>query len=113
MNNPPIKVIILTFMDLLPCIIGGTGLYFAAEFDMEIYIRIILIVVGLLFILLSIILLVKIDMKYGYYEYGRCKEKFSPTMKDLLHASKPHYFEKAQEIRCPKCNMKTTCYKKY
>lgn len=113
MNNPPIKVIILEFIDLLPCIIGGTSLYSAFKFDMESYVRVILIVVGPLFIFLSIFLLVKNDMKYGYYECGRCKEKFTPTMKDLLHASKFHYFENAREIRCPKCNMKTTCYKKY
>lgn len=113
MNNPPVKVIILEFIDLLPCIIGVASLYSVFKFDMESYVRIILIVVGLLLIVLSILLLIKNDIKYGYYECGRCKEQFTPSMKDLLHASKFHYFENAREIRCPKCNMKTTCYKKY
>lgn len=113
MNNPHIKTILLKSFDIFLGIIGIAIAYSAFYFDVKFHIKIVLIITGLILVIFSILLLIKIDIKYGYYECSRCNEKFTPTLKDTLTASRFHYFENAREIRCPKCNIKTTCFKKY
>lgn len=113
MKKMPIKKMILEILSILLGIFGIAGIYTAFKFDISLYIKIVLVIIGIAFIGLALWLILLNDIKSGYYECEYCKEKFTPTWKDILSASIFHYFENAREIRCPKCNKKTTCHKKY
>lgn len=79
-------------------------LIFVASFcDIEVYIRISLIVIGLLHFSVGIHFCLLIEKDAGFYECACCHNKYIPTYKQVLFSM---HFGRTRYMKCPKCNKK-------
>ena len=76
----------------------------ASLVEMEDYLRILLIVVGLVPVLIACPFMLKIEQIAGYYQCAKCGHKYVPTYKAVNLA--PH-MGRTRHMRCPKCNEKS------
>ena len=72
--------------------------------DMPDYLRVILMIIGLLLFIPSIHLLMVIEKDAGYYECGNCHHKYIPTMKQIYIS---RHIGRTRYMKCPKCNKKS------
>lgn len=81
------------------------SLVFVASFvQMQDWLRIVLIILGLIPFIIGMIYALKIEQVAGYYECAECHHKYIPTFKSVLlamHAGRTRY------MKCPKCNKKS------
>lgn len=76
----------------------------ASLVQMEEWLRVLLIVIGVLPFLICFPFMLKIEQIAGYYECQHCKHRYIPTYKDVnlaMHMGRSRY------MRCPKCNQKS------
>lgn len=95
----------------LELIIGYTSsitfliLIFVASFiEMATWIRIILIIFGIITFIIGLYNSLKIEQTAGYYECAKCHHKYIPTYKSVffaMHSGRTRY------MKCPKCNEKS------
>ena len=76
----------------------------ASYVDMPDYLRIILIVVGLLFCIVGVGFSIIIEKDAGFYECQHCHHKYIPTYKQVLWSA---HFGRTRKMKCPKCNKKS------
>jgi transcriptional regulator with XRE-family HTH domain len=76
----------------------------ASLVQMEEWLRILLIVIGLVPILLAAPLMLRIEQVAGYYECKECRHRYIPTYKAVNLA--PH-MGRTRYMRCPKCNKRS------
>lgn len=80
----------------------------AAYVQMEDWLRIVLIVIGLLPILIALPFLIRIEQTAGYYECQNCKHKYIPQYKSVFMAM---HMGRTRYMKCPNCG-KCTWQKK-
>ena len=80
----------------------------AAYVQMEDWLRIVLIIIGLLPILIALPFLIRIEQTAGYYECQNCKHKYIPQYKSVFMAM---HMGRTRYMKCPKCG-KCTWQKK-
>ncbi len=80
----------------------------AAYVQMEDWLRIVLIIIGLLPILIAIPFLIRIEQTAGYYECQNCNHKYIPQYKSVFMAM---HMGRTRYMKCPKCG-KCTWQKK-
>ena len=81
------------------------SLVFVASFaPMADWLRVLLIVLGLIPFLIGVAYAVKIEQVAGYYECAKCHHKYVPTYKSVLFAQ---HINRTRYMRCPKCNEKS------
>lgn len=73
------------------------------------YLKIILVVLSLFFIIVGLFGLVILDVNIGYFECAECHERFIPSIKDYVFGM--HTLKK-RKLKCPKCGKKTWCLKR-
>ena len=76
----------------------------AAYIDVEEWIRIVLIVIGLIPILLAMPFMIRIEQTAGYYKCAHCGNKYMPKYKNVfmsMHMGRTRY------MRCPKCHKRS------
>ena len=95
----------------LEIVIGYTAsitfltLIFVASFvEMDTWLRILLIVHGLIIFAIGVGNAVKIEQVAGYYECANCHHKYIPTYKSVLMAQ---HIGRTRKMKCPKCNKKS------
>lgn len=98
-------------MLMLEIIIGYTSsttfliLIFVASFiQMAAWLRILLIILGLITFIIGMHNALKIEQTAGYYECNKCHHKYIPTYKSVLlamHAGRTRY------MKCPKCEKRS------
>ena len=76
----------------------------AAMVTMEDWLRIVLIVVGMLPLMICCPFLLRIEQVAGYYECKNCHHRYVPTFKSVNLA--PH-MGRSRHLRCPECGKKT------
>ena len=76
----------------------------AAYLPMPYWLRLVLIVGGLVPVIVSIAFAMKIEQVAGYYECKECKHRYVPTMKAINMA--PH-MGRTRHMRCPECGKKS------
>lgn len=80
-------------------------LIFVASFAIEnTFLRIILILVGLLIFIIGVGFAIKIERDAGYYECQHCHNKYVPDYKSVLFAI---HTGRTRYMKCPKCNKKS------
>ena len=96
---------------MLEWVIGFIGvaaflsLLFTAVFvDMEKWVSLILIGIGIVIFLVGMYFGLKIEQIAGYYECGNCHHKYVPTFKSVLWAQ---HLNRTRRMKCPKCGKKT------
>lgn len=93
----------------ISCIIVLLALCMIASFvQMEDWLRIVLIVIGLLPILIAMPFMIRIEQTAGYYECQNCKHKYIPQYKSVFMAM---HMGRTRYMKCPKCG-KCTWQKK-
>ena len=81
--------------------------YIAAEFEMETYLRIILIVVAVIVIMVVCCFAIRIEQVAGFYKCSNCDHKYVPTYKSVFLA---RHIGRSRKMKCPKCH--TKCWHK-
>jgi len=76
----------------------------AAYIEMETWIRIVLIVGGLVLFLILSFFMLRIEQKAGLYECGNCHHKHVPTYNQVLWAM---HMGRTRYMKCPHCNKKS------
>ena len=77
---------------------------FASYAPLEDWVRIVLIVIGMLPLLILTPLMLKIEQVAGYYECKHCGNRYIPSYKSVnlsMHMGRTRY------MKCPKCNKKS------
>lgn len=81
------------------------SLIFVASFvQMEDWLRILLIIIGLIPFIVGVTYALKIEQVAGYYECAKCHHKYVPTFKSVLFAM---HINRTRYMKCPKCNQKS------
>lgn len=76
----------------------------SAYLEVEEWLRITLVVVGVIPFLAVMPLLIVIEQTAGYYECGSCGYRYVPTFKSVFNA--PH-LGRTRKMKCPNCNQKS------
>lgn len=87
------------------CVIILLGLVaFASFMQMEEWLRVVLILIGLVPFLVTLPFLIKIEQTAGYYECAKCGHRYVPTFKSVLWSA---HMGRTRKMRCPKCGEKS------
>lgn len=99
------KLLDLEIMMSVPAVLVSLALIYIASFaNMDDYVRIILIVLGVILIFSVCFIAIKIEQVAGYYECDNCNQKYIPTYIQVLWA--PHV-NRTRYMKCPKCNKRS------
>lgn len=79
-------------------------IYVASFVEMQNWLRIVLICVGIIPFLFYAFYAVRIEQVAGYYECAKCHHKYVPTYKSVLFAM---HVNRTRYMKCPKCNKKS------
>ena len=89
----------------LICITVMLALCALASFaDIEDWLRIVLILIGLLPLILACPFLIKIEQTAGYYECAECGNKYVPKYKSVFMAM---HYGTTRYMKCPECGKKS------
>ena len=77
---------------------------FASFMEMEEWLRVVLILIGLVPFLVALPFLIKIEQTAGYYECAKCGHRYVPTFKSVFMSA---HMARTRHMRCPKCNQKS------
>lgn len=81
------------------------SLIFVASFvQMEAWLRILLIILGLIPFMIGMVYAIKVEQVAGYYECAKCHHRYVPTFGSVLWAA---HINRTRYMRCPKCNEKS------
>ncbi len=79
-------------------------IFVAAYIDMELWMRIVLIVIGIIIFAFGVGNAIKIEQTAGYYECSNCNHKYVPTYKSVLWSQ---HIGRTRKMKCPKCGKKS------
>ena len=103
------KKIILSALVACLVIIAATPLFvISGALQMDNWIRVLLIIIGIIVISVGIVIACILDREAGAYECPECKERFVPEMSAYIMG--PHTLTK-RKLRCPKCGAHKYCKK--
>ena len=89
---------------VLSIIILLSSTFAASFFEMENWIRILLIVGGVIPTIIGMLFGLKIEQTAGYYECGKCNHKYVPTYSSVLWAM---HINRTRYMKCPNCNKRS------
>ena len=89
---------------VLSSIILFTLIFVASFVEMDDWIRILLIVLGIIPFRIGILFAIRIEQVAGYYECQNCNHKYIPSYSSVLLAM---HFNRTRYMKCPKCNQKS------
>lgn len=103
------KKIILSAMVAMLAIIAGTPLFvISGAIQMEEWVRVILIITGIVVIAMGIVIACILDRDAGAFECPECKTRFVPGMSEYIMGA--HTITKRKLI-CPECGAHKYCKK--
>lgn len=98
-------------MLILEIIIGYTSsltflilIFVASYVEMDAWIRILLIVFGLISFIIGCHYALEIEQTAGYYKCGKCHHKYIPTYQSVLWSM---HMGRTRYMKCPKCGKKS------
>ena len=89
---------------VLSSIILFTLIFVASFVEMEDWIRILLIILGIVPFMIGILFAIRIEQVAGYYECRKCYHKYIPSYSSVLWSM---HFNRTRYMKCPKCNQKS------
>lgn len=103
------KKIIMSAMVALLVIVAAVPLFvISGAIEMDTWIRIVLIVIGIVVVVFGIAIACVLDRDAGAYECPECKTRFVPDMKDYIMGA--HTITK-RKLTCPHCGANRYCRK--
>lgn len=97
-------LILEIFIGVIVSIIMFLCIMIASFVQMEDWIRIVLIVFGIIPFAIGISYAIRIEQIAGYYECSNCNYKYIPTYKIVLFSM---HINRTRKIKCPNCNKKS------
>ena len=97
-------LILETFIGVIVSIIMLLCIMIASFVQMDNWIRILLIVFGVIPFVIGICYAIRIEQIAGYYECSNCNYKYIPTYKSVLFSM---HFNRTRKMKCPNCNKKS------
>lgn len=97
-------LILEIFIGVIVSIIMFLCIMIASFVQMEDWIRIVLIVFGIIPFAIGISYAIRIEQIAGYYECSNCNYKYIPTYKSVLFSM---HVNRTRKIKCPNCNKKS------
>ncbi len=91
------------FIGVFVTIIMIACIFIATFINMPDWLRVILIIIGIIPFAIGISYAIRIEQIAGYYECGNCHYKYVPTYKSVLFAT---HINRTRKMKCPKCNKK-------
>lgn len=95
-----IVVIIISLLSSL------TIIEVSAFLEMKTWLRIVLLIIGIIVIFGGIVVAVGLELDTGTYECGHCHTRFVPSATEFI--SGPHTFT-TRLLKCPECGKKSFC----
>lgn len=92
------------FIGVLVSIIFLALVFVASLVQMAVWLRISLIVLGLIPFVVGMAYALKIEQTAGYYKCPKCGHKYVPTYSSVFWAM---HINRTRYMRCPKCNEKS------
>ena len=78
--------------------------FIACFVEMVDWLRILLIIIGLIPFMIGMLFAIKIEQTAGYYECKKCHHKYIPTYSSVLWAM---HINRTRYMKCPKCNKRS------
>ena len=97
-------LILETFIGVIVSMIMFLCIMIASFVQMDNWIRIVLIVFGIIPFVIGICYAIRIEQIAGYYECSNCNYKYIPTYKSVLFST---HFNRTRKMKCPNCNKKS------
>lgn len=97
-------LILEIFIGVIVSIIMFLCIMIASFVQMEDWIRIVLIVFGIIPFAIGISYAIRIEQMAGYYECSNCNYKYIPTYKSVLFSM---HINRTRKMKCPNCNKKS------
>lgn len=97
-------LILEIFIGVIVSIIMFLCIMIASFVQMENWIRIVLIVFGIIPFAIGISYAIRIEQIAGYYECSNCNYKYIPTYKSVLFSM---HVNRTRKMKCPNCNKKS------
>lgn len=97
-------LILEIFIGIIVSIIMFLCIMIASFVQMEDWIRIVLIVFGIIPFAIGISYAIRIEQIAGYYECSNCNYKYIPTYKSVLFSM---HVNRTRKMKCPNCNKKS------
>lgn len=97
-------LILEIFIGVIVSIIMFLCIMIAFFVQMEAWIRIVLIVFGIIPFAIGISYAIRIEQIAGYYECSNCNYKYIPTYKSVLFSM---HVNRTRKMKCPNCNKKS------
>ncbi len=92
------------FIGVIVSIILLVCIFIASFVNMQYYLRIILIIIGIIPFAIGTCYAIRIEQIAGYYECDKCHYKYMPTYAQVLFAA---HINRTRYMKCPKCNKKS------
>lgn len=97
-------LILEIFIGVIVSIIMFLCIMITSFVQMEDWIRIVLIVFGIIPFAIGISYAIRIEQIAGYYECSNCNYKYIPTYKSVLFSM---HINRTRKMKCPNCNKKS------
>ena len=91
------------FVGIIVSIIMFACIFIASFADMKDWLRVVLIIIGIIPFAIGISYAIRIEQIAGYYECPNCNHKYIPTYKSVLFAM---HVNRTRKMKCPKCGKK-------
>ena len=92
------------FIGILVSIIMFACIFIASFADMKDWLRVVLIIIGIIPFSIGISYAIRIEQIAGYYECPNCNHKYIPTYKSVLFAM---HVNRTRKMKCPNCGKKS------
>lgn len=92
------------FIGILVSVIFLSMVFVASFVQMENWLRIVIIIIGLIPFVIGVAYAIKIEQTAGYYECAECGYRYVPSYKSVFLAA---HVNRTRYMRCPKCRKKS------
>lgn len=92
------------FIGMIVSIILFVCIFIASFIHMQSWLKVTLIVIGIVPFAFGILYAIRIEQIAGYYECSECHYKYIPLYKRVLFSS---HINRTRKMKCPNCNKKT------
>ena len=92
------------FIAVIVSAIMFTCIFIASFVNMENWLRIVLIIIGVIPFTIGISYTIRIEQIAGYYECTNCNYKYIPSYKSVLFAM---HINRTRKMKCPNCGKKS------
>lgn len=92
------------FIGIIVSVTMFTCIFIASFVQMENWLKIVLIIIGVVPFAVGITYAIRIEQVAGYYECNTCHYKYVPKYKSVLFAK---HINRTRKMICPKCGKKT------